>query len=76
MVAETAPSEGDAGHRTRRKWAGDHGLLAEIDGAEKYLADTGESYVEPEDLPRTTPAFSQETLRTHKSAFGQQSIIC
>ena len=26
-------------------WAGNHGLLAEINGAAKYLADTGEAYL-------------------------------
>ena len=33
-------------------WAGDHGLFAEIDGAVKYLADTGESYMAPTKPPQ------------------------
>ena len=33
-------------------WAGDRGLLAEIDGATKYLADTQETYIEPTKPPQ------------------------
>jgi hypothetical protein len=53
------------------EWAGDHGLLAEIDGAEKYLADTGELYVAPERPPQNhagvltgNPTNTQVRVRT------------
>ena len=36
-------------------WAGEHGLLAEIMGAAKYLAKTGEVYVAPVRPPIADP---------------------
>ena len=33
-------------------WAGDHGLVSEINGAVKYFADTGESYIAPTKPPQ------------------------
>ena len=33
-------------------WAGDHGLLADIDGAAKYLSNIGESYISPMKPPQ------------------------
>ena len=43
-------------------WSGQHGLLAEIMGAHKYLAETGKHYVPPARPPVYDPAIIREGL--------------
>ena len=49
-------------------WSGAHGLLAEVIGAHKYLAETGKKYVPPAHPPVynpviTTTAMNQPAVR-------------
>ena len=50
-------------------WSGAHGLLAEVMGAHKYLAETGKNYVPPARPPvfnpaiTTTPHMTQTAVR-------------
>ena len=49
------------------EWAGDHGLLAEVLGAEAYLRVTGKDYVEPVPVEPFNPQINQGTTEYQKA---------
>ena len=52
-------------------WAGDHGLLAVIDGAAKDLADTGQTYIAPTKLPQNHPGILAGNPHRYRSESRQ-----
>ena len=58
-------------------WAGDPGLLAEIDGKTKYLADTAELYIKPtKPLQTHASVLVGNSTQTQVRIYTQQSTTC
>jgi len=49
------------------EWAGDHGLLAKVLGAEAYMRITGKNYVEPVPVEPFNPLINQSTTDYQKA---------